>query len=87
VVRKFPLVQRRPAQAGWPSSRGQASTEFPVGTTVTWTNNDSAPHTVSQNGGGFSSKVINPGETFSYTFDKAGALEYHANMKGTAVVK
>jgi len=69
----------------------QASIEIPVGTTVTWTNNDSVPHTVTQNGGGFASKAMNPGDTFSFTFDKAGTYnyhcEYHANMMGTVVVK
>jgi len=58
---------------------------------VTWTNNDSVPHTVTQDGGGLTSKAINPGETFSFTFDTAGSFsyhcEFHANMKGTVTVK
>jgi plastocyanin len=64
--------------------------EIPVGTTVTWTNSDSAPHTVSQTGGGFESGKLDQGMTFSFTFDTPGTYEYfcqyHANMKGTIVV-
>jgi len=63
-----------------------------VGTTVTWTNEDSVPHTVTQDGsGGFQSGKIDPGGTFSFTFDQAGTFdyhcEYHANMKSTVTVK
>jgi plastocyanin len=66
--------------------------EVSVGTTVTWTNEDSVPHTVTQDGGnGFQSGKIDPGGTFSYTFDTAGDFayhcEYHANMKSSVTVK
>ncbi|MGI8475529.1 MAG: cupredoxin domain-containing protein, partial [Thermomicrobiales bacterium] len=65
--------------------------QAPVGSTVTWTNGDSAPHTVTQDGGGFQSGKIATGATFSFKFDKAGIYayhcEYHANMKATIVVK
>jgi len=66
--------------------------EVAVGTTVTWTNDDSVPHTVTQDGsGGFQSGKIDPGGTFSFTFDQAGSFayhcEYHANMKSTVTVK
>jgi len=67
------------------------SLEVAVGTTVTWTNDDSTAHTVSQVGGGFDSGKIDPGATFSFTFTTAGTYDYfcqfHANMKGTIVVK
>jgi plastocyanin len=66
--------------------------EVAVGTTVTWTNNDSAPHTVTQSGGGgFQSGSIDQGGTFSFTFEEAGTFEYfcefHPNMTGTVTVK
>jgi plastocyanin len=66
--------------------------EVAVGTTVTWTNNDSAPHTVTQSGGGgFQSGAINQGGTFSFTFDTAGTFDYfcefHPNMTGTITVR
>jgi plastocyanin len=64
--------------------------EISVGTTVTWTNLDTAPHTVSQVGGGFESGRMDQGATFSFTFTEPGTYEYfcqfHPNMKGTVVV-
>jgi plastocyanin len=61
------------------------------GMTVVWTNNDSAGHTITADGGnGPASGVINPGETYAFTFDAAGTFGYHCSihpsMKGTVVV-
>jgi plastocyanin len=65
--------------------------EVAVGTTVTWTNSDSAPHTATQDGGGFQSDRLNQGESYSFTFDTAGTFayhcEFHPNMSGTVVVQ
>ena len=62
-----------------------------VGTTVTWTNQDSAEHTVTADDGSWGSGNIALGETFSQTFSKAGTYAYHCaihpNMKGTIVVQ
>jgi len=44
------------------------------GTTVRWTNKDSAVHTVK--GEGFSSPPLNKREIWNYTFNKSGAFEY-----------
>jgi len=64
------------------------------GGTVTWTNNDSTAHTVVDdlsNVGGPSSGDIQPGSTYSYTFNKTGSFQYHCSihpsMRGTIVVK
>jgi plastocyanin len=71
-----------------------------VGTTVTWTNNDSQPHTVTSGSNGqpdnkFNSSpnftpLLNPGQTFSFTFTEAGNYPYfcslHPNMVGTVSV-
>jgi plastocyanin len=71
-----------------------------VGNTVTWTNNDSQPHTVTSGSNGqpdnkFNSSpnfspLLNPGQTFSFTFTQAGDYPYfcmlHPNMVGTASV-
>lgn len=58
------------------------------GTTVTWTNKDSAPHTVT--GDAFSSETLNQGQTYSFTFNEAGTFEYqchiHPSMHGKVVV-
>ena len=61
------------------------------GTTVTWTNKDSAPHTVSSLSGAWTdSGTLSDGKTFSYTFTKAGTYQYHcaihATMTGSVTV-
>jgi plastocyanin len=68
-----------------------AQLEVPVGTTVTWTNQDSASHTVTADDGSFDSGQLAQGATFSQTFAKAGTYTYHCanhpNMTATVVVK
>ena len=50
-----------------------------VGTTVTWTNSDTAAHTVtSDTSGVFDSGPINAGATFQFTFSQAGTFTYHS---------
>lgn len=55
------------------------------GTTVTWTNGDIVPHTVT--GAGFDSGLIDPGKTYSHRFTSTGSFDYkcsvHTVMKGT----
>ena len=61
------------------------------GTTVTWTNRDDIPHTVVSKTGTFKSKVLDTGDTFSFTFAKPGQFGYycslHPHMTGTIAVK
>ena len=61
-----------------------------AGTTVTWTNEDSTPHKVVADDGSFISGTLNPGDTFSFTFQNAGIFSYHcgihASMKGSITV-
>ncbi len=61
-----------------------------VGTTVTWTNTDSAAHTVTSDSGAFDSGPINAGGTFSFTFSQAGTFPYHstgdASLTGSVTV-
>lgn len=60
-----------------------------VGTTVTWTNNDSTTHTVKSSS--FNSSSLAPGDTFSFKFDSKGTFNYncgiHPTMTGTIVVQ
>jgi len=67
-----------------------ATLTVPVGTTVTWTNDDQDAHTVSATGGAFKSAVLNNGGVFSYTFSTAGRYDYicsiHPFMTATVVV-
>jgi plastocyanin len=76
--------------------------EVNVGDTVTWINDDSAPHTATSGssdsgstgmfgGTDDSPQIIGPeGDTQSFTFNEAGEFEYyctlHPNMVGTVVV-
>ena len=67
-----------------------ASEVVKAGTVVVWANNDSVAHTV--NGGSvFSSPVLQPGDTFSFTFDQLGTFNYtcsiHPFMKGQIIVR
>lgn len=60
-----------------------------AGTTVTWTNQDSAPHKIL--GSGFESGDLSKGQTFSYTFNDKGKFDYscsiHPSMKGKVIVE
>jgi plastocyanin len=68
-----------------------ATITVPVGATVTWTNNDSAGHTVTAGDGSFKSGKLASGATFSQTFAAAGTYAYHcsihASMTGIVTVK
>ena len=62
-----------------------------AGTTVTWLNGDSTPHTVTSNtAGAFDSGSIASGATYAHTFSQAGTYNYycaiHPNMIGTIIV-
>ena len=61
-----------------------------TGQTVTWTNMDTVPHTVTSTTGVFNSGSIEPGQTFSYTFNNAGTFEYsctnHPSMQHGKVI-
>lgn len=48
------------------------------GTTVTWTNQDNAPHTVTGDSDpSLSSQVIGKGNSYEKTFDQIGTYKYH----------
>lgn len=70
--------------------KNQVVTVKPGGT-VTWTNADDIPHTVTSSSGVFKSKVLDTGDKFSFTFAKAGQFGYfcslHPHMTGTVIVK
>jgi plastocyanin len=72
----------------------------PVGTTVTWSNQDAVVHTVTSGtsdglvgaaDGLFDSGLFGGGETFSYTFEEAGTFRYfctpHPWMRATVTVE
>ena len=62
-----------------------------VGESVTWNNEDSAPHSIiSDSGTELASKTFSSGQSYTYTFNTAGTYEYHCgvhtSMKGKVVV-
>ena len=69
---------------------GPALLKIRVGQTVTWTNDDDIPHTVTANDHSFKSKVLDTGEHFSFTFTKVGLVGYfcslHPHMTGKVMV-
>jgi plastocyanin len=51
------------------------------GTTVTWSNKDSAAHTVTvDSGNGPQSGELQNGQSYSYKFDQAGKFSYHCKL-------
>ena len=84
-----------PAAAGAVTIKGfafqPAALEVAVGTTVTWTNQDTTGHTVTADDASFDSGTVNGGATFSQVFNTAGTFAYHckihSSMHGTITVK
>jgi len=68
-----------------------ASIEIATGTTVTWTNQDSFVHTVTDVNNKFDSQFMQPGASWSHTFDTKGIYNYfctlHPWMKGSVEAK
>jgi plastocyanin len=62
-----------------------------AGQTVTWKNLDDVVHTVTSGFGGWASQTLQPSNTFSHRFDKAGTYTYycmlHPNMGGVIDVR
>lgn len=62
------------------------------GTTVTWTNQDSVAHTVTENDGknGPSAPPLDQGKSYSFTYNQTGTFRYHCSihpsMTGTVTV-
>ena len=72
---------------------GPAVLTVPIGTKVTWTNDDSDPHTVTSTADPklLKSPPLDTGDSFAFTFDKPGTYRYfcsiHPHMQGTIVVQ
>ena len=84
--------RQRPAQGRRPACRGESGSgscrfdrEFRVrtrgrhiaaGATVTWSNDDGAPHGLAYKDGTKGTDVLLPGQKFSRTYDKPGTYDY-----------
>ena len=68
-----------------------ATLTIKAGTTVKWTNNDSAAHTATDNNQAFDSGTIGSGKSYEFKFDHTGTYSYicnfHQSMKGTIIVE
>ncbi len=65
-------------------SFGPETLTIKTGTTVTWRNNEDAPHTVTADDGSFGSSTLGQGDSFSFTFDTPGTYDYHCQFHGGA---
>jgi plastocyanin len=61
--------------------------QVPVGATVTWTNNDDAPHTATAKDGSWDTGTLNKGEKKTITFDKAGEFEYYCKVHPNMIAR
>jgi len=73
-----------------------AAVSVPVGTTITWTNGDTAPHTATSGDspspdGLFDTGIFKQGQSRKIKLSKAGTFDYycelHAFMQATVTVK
>src|ERR1043165_1930556 len=68
-----------------------ATLKITVGDTVTWTNNDSAPHTATSATAVFDTGTLTTGLSGSFTFTSAGTFPYHCSihpfMTATVIVE
>jgi len=81
-----------------PSAASQGSNAYnpnpvaiKVGDSLTWTNNDTRNHTMTENTGAWNSGNIAPGQTYTLAFTTKGTFTYHCNlhsgMSGTVNVQ
>jgi amicyanin len=57
-----------------------ATIQVRVGTTVTWTNQDNVPHSVTFQNGMKDSGLLAQGQSFSYTFNAPGTYQYYCTV-------
>ncbi len=91
-----PAVVALPAQAATHTVAIQGMAFAPAnitiarGDTITFTNNDAAPHTATFTSGGLDTGRLGRGQSGDLTFDAAGSFEYfcavHPSMRGRVIV-
>lgn len=98
--RERPATPRTASPATTPSDGAIAIKDFKylpesvtvgVGTTVTWTNGDAAPHTATADDGSFDTGNLREGAAGRVTFRKAGSFayfcEFHRFMRAEVTVR
>lgn len=68
-----------------------ARLEVTAGTTIVWTNGDQVVHTATADDGSWDSGAIEPGATWSHSFNRPGTYPYHCTphpfMRGVVIVR
>ncbi len=100
-----PTTSRAPTDTTSPATAGPNQTAVNIanlafspatvtvakGATITWTNNDTTTHTVTSDNGIWDSGNVDPGKTYSRTFNDVGTWPYHCKihvtMKAQVVVQ
>lgn len=83
--------QQSPAQQGTPVTGmthlsmqnfayQPANIQVRAGTTVTWTNQDNVPHSITFKNGMQDSGLLNQGQSFRYTFNAPGTYQYYCSV-------
>lgn len=57
-----------------------ANIQVRIGTTVTWTNQDNVPHSITFKNGMKDSGLLYQGQSFSYTFNTPGTYQYYCSV-------
>lgn len=89
-----PTPQQTPATASVTIQNfafSPATLTIAKGTIVTWTNQDSASHTIASDTSSFFSQSLSTGQSFSFTFSQTGTFPYHCgihpSMTATIIVQ
>jgi plastocyanin len=56
--------------------------EIVAGDSLTWSHDGAVEHTITADDGSFDSGIINPGDTFAFTFDSSGMYPYYCQIHG-----
>lgn len=68
-----------------------SSLTIAVGDNVVWTNTDTSSHQIASKSAGFTSPLLKPGDTFSFTYREAGRFSYQDEVvkknRGTVTVQ
>jgi plastocyanin len=94
VLAAAPAPHAQPAAASVKIANftfGPQTLTVPVGSTISWTNDDDVPHTVVATDGAFRSKPLDSGDSYAFTFRTPGEHSYfcsiHPMMTGKVIVK
>jgi plastocyanin len=80
------VVIARGAMSLGPLAFGMNPLTIAPGTQVTWTNQDDMPHTATADDELWDSGLLQPGESFSFTFTGGGTFAYHCNIHGAGMM-